>query len=320
MSKNVVVIGGGHGQSAICRGIKNIDGLNISAIVTVADDGGSTGRLRRQFHIPAMGDIRAVMIALAESESLMSDLMNYRFEDPDGTEEDIHGHNLGNLMLTAMTQKTGSFLNAIQTIGEVIRVKGKIIPATTQVITLFAKMEDGVVVKGEANIPDRNNHIRNVFYEEEVHATKEAIKAIQEADLIIYGVGSLYTSILPNVIIPEISEALKSSKGKKVYFCNAMTQPGETDGYNVEDHVEALKKHGGVVDAVVVPADALPKDILQRYLDEGSTPVNVMGMDHDYEIIRVPLLSFEDNYIRHSTKGIQEAVEQLLDLQEEDDD
>ena len=319
MNKNVVVIGGGHGQSAICRGIKNIEGLHITAIVTVADDGGSTGRLRRKFHIPAMGDIRAVMIALSESETLMSELMNYRFADPDGTEEDIGGHNLGNLILTALTQETGSFLEAIQTVGKVLRVKGQIVPATTQVITLLARMEDGVIVRGEANIPDRNHHISEVFYEEPVHADPDAVQAILEADLIIYGVGSLYTSILPNIIIPEIRDALRESKAERVYLCNAMTQPGETDGFSVEDHVQALKQHGTPVDAVVVPADALPDEILQRYYAESSTPVTVTEMDHDYEIIRLPLLSFENQLIRHDSVRIKEAVEYLLHLQEDDD-
>ena len=139
-SKKIVVIGGGHGQSAICRGIKNIPNVDISAIVTVADDGGSTGRLRRRFHIPAMGDIRNVMISLAESETMMTNIMNYRFDDPDGTESDISGHNLGNLILTALTQQTGSFMEAVTEIQQVLNVKGKIIPATSQVITLLAEM------------------------------------------------------------------------------------------------------------------------------------------------------------------------------------
>lgn len=317
MSRKIVVIGGGHGQSVICRGIKHIEDLHISAIVTVADDGGSTGRLRRQFHIPAMGDIRSVMIALAESETIMSSLMNYRFADPDGTEEDIHGHNLGNLMLTALTQETGSFLEAVQTIGKVLNVKGEIIPATTQVITLLAWMEDGVIVKGEANIPSRDNHILKVFYEDEVRATPEALHAIEEADLIIYGVGSLYTSILPNIIIPEIREALLRTKAKRVYFSNAMTQPGETDGYCLEDHVKALKDHGTPVDAVITYADEIPEDVLNRYLEEGSTPVQVVEKEHDYKIVRLPLLSYEKGLIRHDPQRIQAAVEYFLNREDE---
>jgi uncharacterized cofD-like protein len=311
-NKNIVIIGGGHGQSAICRGVKNIRNVNISAIVTVADDGGSTGRLRRQFHIPAMGDIRNVMIALAESETMLSDLMDYRFEDPEGTEMDVGGHNLGNLILTALTQQSGSFLEAVRTIGSVLRVRGDIIPATTQVISLFARMDDGVIVKGEANIPNISNHIRTVFYDTEVRATPEAVQAIEKADLIIYGIGSVYTSILPNVIIPEIRDALHHTKARRVYFCNAMTQPGETDGYSVEDHVQALMDHGGPVDAAVVASDSIPEEILKRYAENGSTAVTLKQKDHSYEILKTPLLLYEDGLIRHDPRRIQEAVELLI--------
>lgn len=311
-NKNIVVIGGGHGQSLICRGIKNIENVNISAIVTVADDGGSTGRLRRQFHIPAMGDIRNVMISLAESESIMSALMDYRFEDPDGMEKDIQGHNLGNLILTALTQQTGSFLEAIQEVGQVLNVKGKIIPATTEVISLYARMEDGVVVKGEANIPDISNHIQRVFYDKEVEATPEAIQAIDEADLIIYGIGSVYTSILPNVIIPEIKEALHRSKAYKVYFCNAMTQPGETDGYFMEDHVNALLTHGAAVDAVVVANDEIPFQNIANYQQEGSIPVRIKYEKHDYAVHNYNLLSFEKGLIRHDASKVNHVVQELM--------
>ena len=319
-NKRVVVIGGGHGQSTICRGIKNIQDIDITAIVTVADDGGSTGRLRRQFHIPAMGDIRSVLISLAESETLLSTLMDYRFEgDPDDHESDISGHNLGNLILTALTQQCGSFFEAVQKIGKVLNVEGNIVPATTEVISLYANMEDGTIVKGEANIPDCSNHIRRVFYDTDVKATPEAVKAIQKADLIIYGIGSVYTSILPNVIIPGIAKALNSTKAERVYFCNAMTQPGETDGYNVEDHVQALIDHGAPVDAVVVPTEEkLPVKIVKRYAKEGSTPVTVEKKKHSYKIIKRDLLDFSSQLIRHDSDKIRETVEFLLKKDEKE--
>ncbi len=313
MPEKVVVIGGGHGQSAICRGIKNIPDLDITAIVTVADDGGSTGRLRRHFHIPAMGDIRNVMIALAGSETVLGNLMDYRFEDPGGTEEDVSGHNLGNLILTALTQQSGSFLEAVQTIEQVLNVRGRIIPATTQVITLFALMEDGVIVKGEANIPTVSNRISKVFYEEPVHATSEAVEAILNADMIIYGIGSVYTSILPNVIIPEITEALHESKARRVYFCNAMTQPGETDGYDVESHVRALNRHGAPVDMVIVADDDIPGQLLKKYEKQGSTAVHLSKDSHSYEVRRMNLLDFSDELVRHDSMKIKKAVETLLE-------
>lgn len=311
--KNVVIIGGGHGQSAICRGIKNIENLKISAIVTVADDGGSTGRLRKKFHIPAMGDIRNVMIALAESESLMGNLMDYRFEDTDGDESDVGGHNLGNLILTALTQQCGSFMEAVQTIGKVLNVKGNIIPATTQVITLYAMMDDGVIVKGEANIPTRHNRIRKVFYQEPVHAVPEAVAALKNADLIIYGIGSVYTSILPNIIIDEMRDALNASKAKKVYFCNAMTQPGETDGFSLEDHVEALQSHGAPVDEVVFASDSLPEKLIARYAEEGSIPVIENTCSHSYKVRHENLLNFSSNLIRHDSLKIERAVRKLVE-------
>lgn len=310
--KKIVVIGGGHGQSTILRGIKNIDDLDITAIVTVADDGGSTGRLVRKFHIPAMGDIRNVMVALSESETLFSELMDFRFEDPMNTEEDVLGHSLGNLILTAMTEQCGSFMKAVSLTSEVLNVKGDIIPATTQIIQLYAKMDDGVIVRGEANIPNVDNHISKVFYQEEVIATPEAVQAILEADVVVYGIGSVYTSILPNVIIPGIKQALHDTNATRVYICNAMSQPGETDGYSVEDHVKALVDHGAMVDAVVVATEEIPAYVLERYAKMGSTPVFLEQDEHAYEVIEKPLLMFHDGKVRHNYHKIEKAFEDLM--------
>ena len=315
-NKKVVVIGGGHGLSTILRGIKFIDNIDITAIVTVADDGGSTGRLRKQFHIPAMGDIRNVLISMAQSESLLSSLMDYRFEsnhDPDKEDEDVQGHNLGNLILTALTQTCGGFMEAITTCGEILNVKGKIMPSTLQVVTLYAMMEDGTIVKGEANIPNFNNRIQKVFYNEPVSATAGAISAIKEADLIIYGIGSLYTSILPNVIIKDIQEALNASKALKVYFCNVMSQPGETDGYSVEDHVLALKMHKVSVDKVVVADDIIPSYIIERYEKEGSSMVKVVEDKHNYEICYYNLLDFANNVVRHDCMKVKDVVSKIVE-------
>ena len=310
----VVIIGGGHGQSLICRGVKTISNIDLNAIVTVADDGGSTGRLRKNFHIPAMGDIRNVMISMAESENMLSSLMDYRFDDPDGKEDDILGHNLGNLILTALTQQTGSFMTAIQEVSHILNVKGNIIPASTDVITLYARMEDGVIVRGEANIPNHNHHITRVFYQDEVHACKEAVEAIQNADLVIYGIGYVYTSILPNVIIPEIQEALCSTKAELVYFCNAMTQPGETDVYTVEDHVDALLYHHAPVDKVIVACDEIQEKILERYSLNGSTKVNLLKQDHPYQVVTKELLSFRNGFIHHDPEKIKAVIQELLEV------
>ena len=308
--KKVVVIGGGTGSSVILRGFKLLTNIKLTAIVTVADDGGSTGRLRKQYQIPAMGDIRNVMVALAESESLLGPLMDYRFEG----DNDVGGHNLGNLMLTALTQTTGNFMEAIQKLCKVLKVKGSIIPSTTQIVTLIAKMDDGTIVRGESNIPKMLNRISTVFYQEEVTASKEAIKAIQEADYIVYGVGSLYTSIIPNLIIPEIRKAIIQSKAKKIYFCNAMSQPGETDGYTLEDHVDAIIKHASnrAIDLVVAYNDVLFEDTLQRYYQKGSMPILIANQKHDYQLIKKELLKFDDGFIRHDSLKLKEAFEDIM--------
>ena len=309
--KKIAVIGGGTGLSVILRGLKQIEDVQISAIVTVADDGGSTGRLRRQFHIPAMGDIRNVMVALSEEETLFSHLMNYRF---DGEDQDVGGHNLGNLILTALCEEQGNFMDAIQTISKVLNVKGEIIPATTQVITLFAHMSDGTIVRGESNIPDFDNQISEVFYDEEVVATTQAVNAILEADYILIGIGSLYTSVIPNLIIRGISDALKESHGKRIYFCNAMNQPGETDNYTLEDHITAIEKHSfkGIIETVVAYNDEISEETLQKYDLKGSTPVKTSDKHHDYHVITANLLNFEGKLIRHDSNKIRDIMIKIM--------
>ncbi len=310
--KRVVVLGGGTGQATMLRGLKNIAGIELTAIVTVADDGGSTGRLRRSFQLPAMGDIRNVMLALAESESVLSNLMNYRFEDTDDTSE-LNGHSLGNLILTALTQTSGSFMEAISQISKVLNVKGDILPSTSQVITLFAEMEDGTIVRGESNIPKLRNRIRNVFYEKEVHATKQALEALENADFILYGIGSLYTSILSNLIINEISATIRASKAMKIYFCNAMTQPGETTGYSMDEHVQAIRDHGdNPVDVVVFADDEIPAEVIDRYEDTDAQRVVMVENEHSYGVVSAHLLRFDGGLVRHDSEKVQRVMEYIL--------
>lgn len=308
--KNIVVIGGGTGQSVILKAIKNIPNINITTIVTVADDGGSTGRLRQQMNIPGLGDVRNVMCALAEEETLFTQLMEYRFlEDV----EEIGGHNLGNLILAALTETEGSFTNAISEISKILNVKGTIVPSTNQVITLFAKMEDGTIVKGESNIPNFNNHIQEVFYQEEVKANPEAIKAIEKADIILFGIGSLYTSVIPCLIINGICDAIKKSKAKKYYLCNVMTQPGETDYYSVEDHVEAIEKHTykGIVSEVIVTKNNSSNELIKKYKDMGAYPVRIRQEKHNYKIIEEDLLDNKHQKIRHDFDKICKLIKRL---------
>lgn len=309
--KNVVVIGGGTGLSVMLRGLKQIENINLTAIVTVADDGGSTGRIRRQFHIPAMGDIRNVMCAMAQEETIFTSLMNFRF---DGDESDLGGHNLGNLILTALTQTTGSFMEAISTFSKFLNVKGNIIPSSLEVLTLFAIMEDGTIVRGESNIPEFNNRIDKVFYQKRVTPTQEALQAIHEADVIVYGIGSLYTSILSNVIVDGVAEQLKANPVKKIYFCNAMTQPGETDDFTLEDHVRAIDKHAfpHAVDVVITHNNRASEELLKKYEEMGSIPVRIAEPEHDYQILKRDVLSFEEDLIRHDSNKIRDVLNELI--------
>ena len=307
--KDVTIIGGGHGLSAMLRGIREIPDICLSAIVTVADDGGSTGRLRKRYTIPAMGDIRNVILALSDSEPLLHELMNYRFEGEDNM--DIAGHSLGNLILTALTNMTGSFDEAIRITSSIMQVKGHIIPSTLQNVTLFAMMDDDTIVKGEANIPSFIHNIEKVFYKQEVEANVEAIEAIRGADLILYGIGSLYTSILPNTIIHGINEALHETRAKKIYVANCMTQSNETYNYDLKAHLDAFKKHDTPVDMALIHSDVIPEMNRMRYQRQNSIEVIDQG-NCDIPVIRKPLLKFENGLIRHDPLLVKEAVKELL--------
>ena len=307
---NIVVIGGGHGMATILRGIKYIDNINLSAIVTVADDGGSTGRIRKYYDIPAMGDIREVMISLATKESLLQQLMDYRFE---GSQQvDLLGHNLGNLILTAMTQMCGNFSESIIELSKVLSVKGTVIPSSDQIFTLYAKTVDGKEIKGEANIPFNDDRIEYVYYKEDIKATPLAINAIDNADIIIYGIGSLYTSVLPNIIIDDIKDAINRSKAKKIYFSNVMTQKGETDNYSIEDHVDAIIDHGVSVDCVIVHDDDIPNDLINKYALENSRVISLKDSTHPYMLYKYSLLTFINGYIRHDSNKIRDCIIDIL--------
>lgn len=309
MSKKVVVLGGGHGQSLILKALKEVDDLELSAIVTVADSGGSTGRIRDLYNIPAMGDIRNVLLALARDETVFSRLFDYRFEGD--SEKDVEGHNLGNLIITALANISGSFTDSILTLSNLLNIKGKVIPSTLEVINLYALMDDETIVKGEANIPSFNHHITKVFYDHDVSATFEAITAIYEADFIIYGIGSLYTSILPNIIIKEIQYALNNSKAKKIYFLNCMTQNNETFDYDLKDHVEALINHGAPVDLILKHSDIIPDYIRQRYAKQNSIEV-VDYHDTDYKVVEMDLLTFENDVVRHDVNKVRTALLKIM--------
>lgn len=311
--KKVVVLGGGTGLSSMLAGMKEIDDIEITAIVTVADDGGSTGRIRSTYNVPAMGDIRHVLSAMSNSEQsgIIGPLMEYRFEG----KKDVGGHSLGNLIFLAMMDITGSFTGAIDALSKVLGVKGRILPSTLDIATLYALMADGTLVRGEKNIPTISNAIEHVYYQEDVAPYEDALKAIEEADLIIYGIGSLYTSVIPNLIIGGIPEAIFRNPCPKIYFCNAMSQPGETDGYSMEDHVRALEKHSfkNCADLVILNSREIGESTRERYEKMGSFPVVSAGEQPSYEVWRRPLImTDETGRIRHDPQAVKGVVEEIL--------
>ena len=270
---SIVVIGGGHGLSVLLRGIKEATS-NVTAIVTVADDGGSSGRLREELGIIPPGDLRNCLVALADTEPLMEKLFQYRF----GGESTLSGHSFGNLFIAAMNEVTGDMETALVEASKVLAVKGRVLPASKEHVRLDAVMEDGTVVEGESHIPEARKRIRRVrLFPEHAQAVGAALEAIRTADAVILGPGSLYTSILPNLLVDGMAETLRRSRAVKIYICNVMTQPGETDGYTASMHVKAILEHvgKGIVDYVLVNSGAISGKMREKYASQGSYPVEV---------------------------------------------
>lgn len=260
--KKIVVLGGGTGMSNLLRGLKQYP-LDITAIVTVCDDGSSTGILREEFNIPAVGDIRRVLVALSETEPLVMELFNYRFN----TTSDLDGHTVGNLLLTASSEITGNLSDGIEALSKVMNLKGKVVPLTEDNVTLIADMEDGTTITGEHNITLHKGKIKKIYYKEKAVPTTSALLAIKEADLIVLSMGSLYTSIIPNLLIKEVVQQIEKSKAKIMYVCNMMTQPGETDSFSVTDHVKVLNQYLGKrkVDVVLANTGVIDDEMAKFY-------------------------------------------------------
>ncbi len=309
----IVAIGGGTGLSVLLTGLKEYTS-NITAIVTVADDGGSSGRLRQQFDILPPGDIRNCLVALADAPVLMRDLFQFRF---DKTSE-LSGHSFGNLFITAMTRLTGDFEKAIKETSKVLALRGQVIPSTLNNVVLSAEHKDGSVTEGENNIPKAHIPINKVSIKPgDSPATPEAIKAIQGAQIIILGPGSLYTSIIPNLLIKEIKEAIMNSPATKVYICNIMTQPGETDGYRASTHAKALIAHSDpkILNYCIVNTGDIPSSILKRYAQEDSYPVvndrkNIESMG--YRVIEDEI-AVTDEVVRHDPIKLASIILGIID-------
>lgn len=298
--KKVVVLGGGTGSSTLLRGLKEFP-IDLTAIVSVCDDGKSTGVLREEFSIPAVGDIRRVLAALSETEPLVMELFNYRFK----TTSDLDGHTVGNLLLTASSEVTGNLSDGIEALSKVFNLKGKVVPLTEDNVVLMGEMEDGSIVEGEHHITVNNQKIRRVYYREEPTPTREAVQALEEADLILLSMGSLFTSIIPNLICEEIVQAIDRSKGKIMYVCNMVTQPGETDGFKVSDHIELLNQYLGKrkIDVVVANDGEIDAEMAKRY--ESLEQKDPVELDKDvvehivHTLICGDYVTVKNNLLRH---------------------
>ncbi|RJP27949.1 MAG: YvcK family protein [Candidatus Omnitrophota bacterium] len=306
----IVAVGGGTGLSVLLSGLKEYTD-HITAIVTVADDGGSSGRLRQQFDILPPGDIRNCLVALSDVPTLMRDLFQFRFDSNSNSE--LAGHSFGNLFITVMTRLTGDFEKAIKETSKVLALKGQVIPSTLSKVVLVAKHNDGSVTEGEDKIPKAHKPINRVLLKpEEPQATPDAIKAINEAQIIILGPGSLYTSIIPNLLIKEITDAIVSSEAIKVYVCNAMTQPGETDNFKVSEHIKVLVKHSNprVFDYCIVNTGEIPQEVLERYKKEKSVPVEVDTASIEnmgYRVVKEDII-VTDSVIRHDSAKLARVI------------
>ncbi len=304
----VVAVGGGTGLSALLSGIKLFTS-NITAIVTVTDTGGSSGRLRDEMDMLPPGDIRNCLVALADAGPLIRDLFQYRFEDGTG----LKGHSFGNLFITALSKVTGDFEKAIAESSKVLAIRGRVLPSTVEQVTLVGEFMDGTSIEGETNITDVNKPLRNIRLKpDDCKACPEALDAIENADLIILGPGSLYTSVLPNLLIQDIHEAILKSDAYKVYVCNVMTQPGETENYSAWDHMRVLIEHTDprIVDACFVNVQPIPKEMLDKYRTKAAEPV-LLDMDKirekGYEVIEGDILAV-DGQVRHDPERLAHLV------------
>ena len=306
----VVAIGGGTGLAALLGGLKHSTS-NLTAVVTVADDGGSSGLLRRDMGMLPPGDIRSCLVALADDESLLGRLFQFRFRDGG-----LQGHNFGNLFVAAMAEVTGDFERAVQESTSVLKVRGRVLPATLRDVQLHAQLEGGERVAGESSITAHERLPLRVWLSPaDPPALPQAIEAIAHADVVALGPGSLFTSVIPNVLIPQVREALRTTRARVVYVCNVMTQPGETDGFTAADHLESLYRHGaaGLIDIVLVNDTPVSEDLAEAYASRGAQPV--VADDARLESLGVHVVHAElaagSNVFRHDPAQLSRAVLRL---------
>lgn len=311
----IVAIGGGTGLSILLRGLKEYTS-NITAIVTVADDGGGSGVLREDLGMLPPGDIRNCILALSNTEPEMEKILQYRFK-----EGSLKGQSFGNLFLAAMNEIYGSFEVAVRETSNILAVTGKVLPMTLEDVKLCAVLENGEIVEGESNIPIRNNEckskIKRIYIEPQIsYPLVEAIESIKDADIIVLGPGSLYTSVIPNLLVNNIVGHICDSKAIKVYVPNVMTQPGETDGYTVANHVEAILEHSrpDLLDYIIANVEEIPEEVLEKYKEDGARPVVLTNEDEKklkdmgITVIKDNLIDVKKDYIRHDTLKLSSII------------
>lgn len=308
-NKKIVILGGGTGTSFVLKGLKYFP-VDITAVITVSDDGKSTGRLRREFSTPAVGDIRKVLSSLSTLPDEVRDVMEYRLS----TYSELNGHALGNLVLTSLIRETGSLQKSIQYLSKILDVKHKVLPLSEDCLTLMAETIDGMVIEGEEEITKANKKYQKFFYKEEPHVLPEVFNAIKDADLIILSMGSLYTSVMPHIICKDLVNAISEAKAKVLYICNAMTQPGETEGFGVSDHVKVLEQYLGKdsIDVVVASNTVISKEMLKKYETEeqkDQVPIDYENISKgNYELIEEDLLTTVDGTIKHNSLKLSSVI------------
>ncbi len=300
--KKIVIFGGGSGLSQMLKGLKLFP-IDITAVVSVSDNGGSTLRLRKDFNIPAVGDISKVLISMSNTDKDIINLMNYRFKQS----KSLGNHSVKNLLLTALLEQKGNFASAIPVLAKLLDVEGRILPITEDNAELMGITEDNKKVYGETSITKTKKKIIKITYDHEVKANPEVLEAINEADLIIFSSGSLLTSIIPNIIIDNIVKAIKKSKAPKLYICNLVTQPGETDDYKVSNHIEELEKYlgKGTINIVLANNVEIPQELVKKYATEEQKDPVMLDEEtlkqRKIRVIKDKMYTIEDGFLRHDT-------------------
>ncbi len=309
MNKKIVVFGGGTGISYLLKGL-NLFPVDITAVISVSDNGSSTGKLREEFLMPAMGDIRKVITSLSDVDTKIKGLLEYRFN----TYSDLNGHPIGNLIMVAMYNMTGNLKESIEVLRKFLNIKHKVLPLSEDYLTLMGETYNGKIIEGEEEITKEQTKYKRLFYKEEPKIEKEVLKSILEADLIIFSMGSLYTSILPHLISEEIKNTLEQTKCPILYTCNAVTQPGETDNFTVSDHLKILNKYLNKrkIDVVIAPNTIIPEKIVKKY--ETKEQKDLVKIDKkeieklNCELIESDNLTIENSTIRHDSLKLANAV------------